>query len=362
MAFQVRKRKRSQRTLVAALSFAAIALTLVHCTETALHLAPSRTPDQLFGLAQYESDGQTRLAIHVEDRLYDLERLNSLLSRGRRWSRTELPSNMLDLISAYDELRPRLHQIANSVRPGLEGLPAVREALLDPDAINFLPPVTYPWNLLNVAVNYRRPGEEMGRRMSEEDHLDDPYVFAKSPKATMIGAGHPVTIPPGRDRIDWEVELAVVIGRKATRVSREDAPGHVFGYTLLLDISDRGPGNRQNPRFDTDWFAGKSRDGFAPIGPFIVPVEFVPDPNNLNLKLWVNGELKQDSNSSYMINDVWDLIAFITSVQTLEPGDIIATGTPSGVGAGREPPEFLESGDTIVAEIEGISRIETPVR
>ncbi len=169
-------------------------------------------------------------------------------------------------------------------------------------------------------------------------------------------------IPPGRARIDWEVELAVVIGKKASRVSREDAPDYVFGYTLLLDISDRGPRNRSNARFDTDWFAAKSRDGFAPVGPVIVPAEFVPDPNNLALKLWVNGDLKQDSNTSYMIHDVWDLIAFTTSVQTLEPGDIIATGTPEGVGAGRNPPEFLRSGDTIVAEIEGITRIQTPVR
>ena len=201
----------------------------------------------------------------------------------------------------------------------------------------------------------------MGHEPDVDYDKDEPFVFAKSPRASMIASGEKVMIPPGRHQIDWEVELAVVMGKKATRVSGESALDFVFGYTLLLDISDRGPKNRKDPRFNVDWFSSKSRDGFAPVGPLIVPAEFVADPNDLDLRLSVNGELMQDSNTSYMVHNVQSLIAYITSIQTLEPGDMIATGTPAGVGAGRQPPVFLKPGDVITAEIEKICEIRTPI-
>ena len=224
-----------------------------------------------------------------------------------------------------------------------------------------LAPILYPWNLLAVAVNYRQHGSEMGRELDEDYQMDAPFVFAKSPKASIIADGEAVVLPEGRDRIDWEVELAVVIGSKAKNVPLQEARNYIFGYTLMLDISDRGGRQRNDPQFNADWFSAKSQDRFAPLGPYIVPAEFVQDPQALNLKLAVNGEVMQDYNTRFMVHGVYDLVSYISSIQTLEPGDIISTGTPPGVGAGRQPPRFLKSGDVIRAEIEGICTIRTPV-
>ena len=203
-------------------------------------------------------------------------------------------------------------------------------------------PLLYPFNLLAAAVNYRRHGEEMGRELASSYSLDDPYIFAKSPRAGIISPGAPIVLPPGRDSIDWEIELAVVIGRETSRVSAEEALDSVFGYTLILDISDRGGRDRDDPQFNADWFAGKSRDGFAPLGPWIVPAEFVQDPDNLSLRLAVNGEVMQEATSAQMIHNVAGLIAYISSIQTLYPGDVIATGTPPASALECNRPVFLK--------------------
>ena len=152
------------------------------------------------------------------------------------------------------------------------------------------------------------------------------------------------------------------MGKKAKNVRKEQAGNYIFGYGLMLDISDRGGQTRQSALFNADWFVGKSRDTFAPMGAYIVPAEFLPKHNELNLKLAVNGKEMQNSNTSFMMRNVESLVQFITSIQSLEPGDIIATGTPEGVGNARKPPVYLKSGDVITAEIEGIGSIRTPVK
>ena len=314
----------------------------------------SAEPENPFKLAQYQAGDESRIAMLVGDRLTDLTRLNGLLPAGLD---RELPASLLELVHNYPQWRSRLYQLANlaaSAQPP-------SDVLLDSAKMDFRAPLEYPWNLLNVAANYRQHAVEMGREGIQEYQLDAPYIFAKSPKACLIGTGQTVRLPPGRDQIDWEVELAVVIGKQARNVSRNDAFDYIFGYSLMLDISDRGDRGRTTPLYGTDWFSAKSNDTFAPLGPYLVPAEFVDDPQNLGIRLDVNGVNKQDHNTSYMVHDIPRLVEYITSIQTLEPGDIIATGTPPGVGAGREPREFLRSGDVITAEIEGICSITIAV-
>jgi acylpyruvate hydrolase len=267
-----------------------------------------------------------------------------------------MPPTILELIEQYDRLKPRIYQIANALNA------AAPDFGISNNAAKFTAPVLYPWNLLAVAVNYRAHGEEMSRTIGVDYDKDPPFVFAKSPKACLLAPGETVVIPEGREKVDWEIELAAIIGKKAKNIRKEDAGNYIFGYGLILDISDRAAQVRQSPLFNADWFNGKSRDGFGPMGPYVVPAEFLPNHNSLNLQLEVNGKVMQQSNTSYMMRNVESLVQFITSIQTLEPGDIIATGTPEGVGNARKPPIYLKSGDVITAEIEGICSIRTPFK
>ena len=187
------------------------------------------------------------------------------------------------------------------------------------------------------------------------------HLFTKSPRACLRATGEALVIPEGREKIDWELELASIIGKRATRIPRERAAKYIWGFGLILDMSDREMLSRKNAFFNVDWFNAKTRDGFAPMGPCIVPAEFVPNHADLHMELRVNDHVMQDYSTRYMTHNVEELVEFITSIQTLEPGDIIATGTPPGVGKGRKPPVFLKPGDVMTAEIEGICSITTPI-
>ena len=187
-------------------------------------------------------------------------------------------------------------------------------------------------------------------------------VFAKSPRSCIIDPGEAFLIPPGRTRIDWEGELALIMRKPAYMVSAKQAHDYVFGYSIMYDVSDRGGGKprRVVSMFQgTNWFDGKSIDRGAPFGPFIVPKEFLPNFNNLHLVTRINGVVKQDARTSDLIWDEGHMIQFITSIMTLYPGDIISTGTPSGTGAERN--EFLKAGDVVEIEIEGIGKLRTPI-
>jgi len=316
----------------------------------------SDRPDTPFKLANLEGATNGKPAIVVKDRVYDLQRANQFVASQARLPAIEFPTSNIQIIEQYDRLRARLYQIANFLASNNADFGATAESS------RFMAPLLYPWNIIAVAVNYRAHGLEMNRNLAADYNKDAPFVFAKSPKATLNAPGGPVVIPEGRDRIDWEIELAAIIGKKATNVRVESAEDYLWGFGLFLDISDRAGQTRKEPLFNADWFSGKSRDGFAPMGAFIIPKEFLKTYQNTGLKLAVNGQVMQESNTSYMVHNVKELVRFITSVQTLEPGDIIATGTPEGVGNGRKPPVFLKRGDVITAEIEGIGTIRTPVK
>ena len=190
-------------------------------------------------------------------------------------------------------------------------------------------------------------------------------MFLK-PSTCLIGDGAEVMLSPANVRVGWEAELAVVIGRSARQVRAEDAMDHVFGYTILNDLSERGlnsdlQGRRlreRDPFFD--WLAGKWFDGFAPCGPWIVTADEIPDPHALGIRLTVNGELRQQGHTSDMIFDVPTLIAQASAIMTLEPGDIIATGTPAGAGIGTGE-SFLRAGDEVVCEIDRIGALRTTI-
>lgn len=303
-------------------------------------------------------DGAPRPAIVVEDEILDLAAAEALFrsETGDR-SGAVLADDLLEIIAAGAPAKARLHQIANHFGGRVSGL----RFRVEPHRLTA--PLLYPANLLAAAANYRMHAEEMEVARDIDPDRDAPYLFAKSARSSIIGTGEEYRIPPGRDRIDWEGELGVVLGAPALRVSAEEALDRVFGYTIVFDVSDRGGRFRENPMLPgPDWFSGKSGDRAAPMGPFITPREFLPDPQALSLVTRVDDRVVQDGSTADMIWTVRHLVAYASSIMTLHPGDVIATGTPDGVGSAREPPEFLRSGQTVSIEIEGIGTLSTPIR
>ena len=217
----------------------------------------------------------------------------------------------------------------------------------------------YPNKLICLGANYNDHNTEMDNTKP----LKFPYCFLKPPTTTLVGSGEIVHLPEYAKMIDWEVELAVVIGQKVRHVRGEAAMASIAGYSILNDISARDwVPKEEHSYFGLDWVMSKDFDGAAPMGPFITPAEFVQAPQALTLTLAVNGQVKQHSNTASMVFSIQEIIEHLTTIMTLEPGDVIATGTPSGVGYGRKPPEFLRPGDRMVAEIEGLGRLETEMK
>ena len=205
-------------------------------------------------------------------------------------------------------------------------------------------PLFRPSKIVCVGLNYAKHAMESGMDVPEE-----PVLFFKASSA-IIGPYDSITIPKGSEKSDWEVELAVVIGNKASYVSEKDALSHIAGYVLHNDVSERSYQLERSGQ----WVKGKSCDTFAPIGPFIATPDEIGDPNNLNLWLKLNGEEMQNSNTSDFIFNIQQVVSYISQFMTLLPGDIISTGTPFGVGLGLNPPRYLKEGDVIELGIDGL--------
>jgi 2,4-diketo-3-deoxy-L-fuconate hydrolase len=211
-------------------------------------------------------------------------------------------------------------------------------------------PIEQPGKVVCVGMNYRDHAAESGLEVP-----DHPVLFAKWPNA-LIGPGEPILLPAGSDQVDYEAELGVVIGRRARGLAVEDALGAVAGYVCVNDVSAR------DLQFaDGQWTRAKSLDTFCPVGP-LTPAAEIPDPQRLRIRCLLNGEPLQDSSTEHMVFSVAELVAFISEGITLEPGDLIATGTPAGVGFTRKPPVFLQPGDEVTVEIEGLGSLTNPVR
>lgn len=232
---------------------------------------------------------------------------------------------------------------ANAVRRVAEL--ASRPPDVKADGIRLLAPLPQPSKVIGVGLNYRNHAIESGMAIPTE-----PIVFSKFATA-VIGPEMPIRLPEISAEVDFEAELAVVIGRRGRNVSRGDAMNYVAGYTIANDVSAR---DWQLKRPGGQWILGKTFDTFCPLGPALVTADEVPDPHNLRIQLRLNGETMQDSTTSELIFRIDQLIAYLSRVFTLEPGDVVLTGTPPGVGFARKPPVYLKPGDVCEVEIEGL--------
>jgi len=211
-------------------------------------------------------------------------------------------------------------------------------------------PIDRPQKIVCIGLNYSDHAEEQGVPLPER-----PILFAKWPN-TLIGPGEPIVVPAISQKVDYEAELGVVIGRQVKGVSADTALEAVAGYVCVNDVSAR------DLQFgDGQWVRGKSPDTFCPVGPRLVPASEIPDPQALRIRAVLNGETMQDSTTANMVFGVAEIVSFVSQAITLEPGDLIATGTPAGVGAFRDPPVFMQAGDEVTIEIEGIGSLTNPV-
>ena len=220
-----------------------------------------------------------------------------------------------------------------------------------PDHVRWGPPVARPSKIICVGLNYRAHALETGAAIPSE-----PVLFQKASSA-WSGPFDPILIHPGAAKTDWEVELAIVIGTKTSHVSESNALNHVAGFAILNDVSERA----WQKELGGQWTKGKSADSFAPFGPILVTPDEAGNPDALDLSLSVNGHTRQDSSTADLIFPVPFLISYISRFMTLLPGDVISTGTPSGVGAGANPPDFLKPGDFVEASVAGLGSQRNPV-
>ena len=345
-----------------------------------------------YKLGTFEQGGRTFLGLVLRDtQIVDITRANAAYeSANASAPKLTAPSDMKQLIARYDnEWRPRLAAIARTVSSASTA-PVYAYAV---SAVKILPPVR-PTVQLNAGGNYveheqgiaanqargaaaaapaaRGGGGGRGAAPAPAavsapgiwerkpgDTRDNPYLFLKSP-AVIIGANDPIVMPRGRVQIDFECEFATVIGKPAHYVSVDKAPDYIFGYTAHHDVSDRqGRGDRKMG--GSDWLIGKNHDTFGPLGPWIVPKEFIKDPMNTRHTMYLNGMVMQDSNTRNMSHNIWELLSFASNITTMNPGDVISNGSPAGTNLERPDPRWMRAGDMAKCEIEGIGALNNPV-
>lgn len=297
-------------------------------------------------LVRYSTNGQgPRLGALMGDRVADLQASLAATLARRGVVRAQAIASAL--------VPP------DSTRGFLEGGPATQEAVasitewvtVPRSSVRLHAPIADPGKFICIGLNYKDHAEEAGQPIPKE-----PPIFPKWNNA-ILDPGEPILRPRGCTKLDWEVELGVVIGKTARYVPREQALDYVYGYTIINDVSAR------DFQFITSqWAAGKIAETFAPIGPYIADRSEIPDPHSLDLKLWVNGTQMQSGNTRTFIFDIRYLVSYLSGLMTLCPGDVIATGTPPGVGFARKPPIALQPGDVCRLEITGLGVLENPVK
>jgi 2,4-diketo-3-deoxy-L-fuconate hydrolase len=342
-----------------------VAMALVACTGCAA--GEAQNPPPPYKLGMFQEGARPFVGLVVGDsRVVDLSRAN-----------INAPATLQELIARWDQLTAdRLGRLAS------EAQRETTSFVFQLSAVKVLPPISDPDAILMAARNYAQHANEMAQAgrtagtttvidekvrsgipglwaRQQNDQRPNPYLFPKL-KSSLIADGDPIVLPPGRARIDYECELVAVIGKPARRVSVDRALDYVFGYMAMTDVSDRE--DRADGRYGSDWLISKSYDTFGPSGPFIVPAQFVGDPQNLAVKYTLNGKVMQDASTALMVHTVRDLISYASNIATLAPGDLIGTGTPGGVGEGRMPPVYLKAGDTSVCTIEKIGSLTNTVQ
>jgi 2-keto-4-pentenoate hydratase/2-oxohepta-3-ene-1,7-dioic acid hydratase in catechol pathway len=307
----------------------------------------------------FECNGRQRLGAELDGRIVDLQSAFALevlttvgfsadaLERAERL----LPCDVTRFLSCesgcFDAARSAL-EYARRLKDGM----ATRGVFYDEREISRLAPVRRPGKIICLGLNYRDHAIESGAKIPTE-----PVVFSKYPSA-VIGPNAPIKLPRDSEEVDFEAELVFVIGKGGRNISEANAMQHVAGYTCGHDVSAR---DYQLKRGGGQWVIGKTFDTFAPMGPVLVTPDELPDPHRLRIQCRVNGQTMQDSNTGQMIFNVPQTIAYLSSVMTLEAGDVVFTGTPPGVGMAREPPVYLRAGDVAEIEIEGIGVLRNPV-
>jgi 2-keto-4-pentenoate hydratase/2-oxohepta-3-ene-1,7-dioic acid hydratase in catechol pathway len=280
-------------------------------------------------LCTFVSSGERRLGAQTASGIADLRAIDP-----------SLPHTMLELLQGGDAALARARHAAESA--GAENVVAA-------GAVTLLPPVTNPAKIVCIGLNYRDHAAEVGMELPEFV-----TIFAKWPN-TLIGDGAPIVIPSESHRVDYEAELAFVIGKRANHVIEANAYDVVAGYTCFNDVSVRDYQSRTS-----QWTMGKVFDTHGPCGPFLVTRDEISDPGNLRIRTIIDGETLQDSNTSEMVFSVPRIVAELSAIMTLEPGDIVATGTPAGVGTSRNPRRWIKPGERVRIEIESVGALENP--
>jgi 2-keto-4-pentenoate hydratase/2-oxohepta-3-ene-1,7-dioic acid hydratase in catechol pathway len=265
-------------------------------------------------------------------------------------------ASILEVLERWDENRLVLEGAAEAPPSG--GIPL--------DDVALLAPILYPPTLYYTGANYWDHVHEMaavnrdadGNARVPEKPLD-PWLNLKSSKSAVIGPGAPIRLPDFSKMVDWEAEIALVVGRSARKLASSNALDCLAGFTIGNDLSARDFLKREGSIFVWDWLAQKCFDGSAPLGPWITPLAAIPDPKAMGIRLWVNGELKQDSSSAQLVHDFSELLVYLSLHVTLQPGDVILTGTPAGVGFPTGT--FLRPGDIVRIEVDGCGVLENPV-
>ncbi len=306
-----------------------------------------------YKLATYQTTDGPRAGLIVDDKVFDAAKLTGKAAYG----------TVLGILNDWKAAQPALKAAAEKAAKRKANGKAKPVAL---GKAKLMAPVLWPSAIYCAGANYQDHANEMAAKDNRPPPPDphtlglESWHFIKASRS-LSNPGATVKISTYSQKMDWEVELAAVIGKAAKNVPIEKALSYVAGYTIANDLSARDRGRRphipDHSPFKADWVAHKSFDGSCPLGPWIVPASDIKNPQNLGIKLWVNGVLKQDSNTGQMIFNLAEQIAHLSSRLTLHPGDLILTGTPAGVGAGRG--EFLKAGDTVKLWIEKIGEIST---
>ena len=291
-------------------------------------------------------DTAPRLGFIHNNQVIDMEDFGEI-------SNFPLPNDMLELIDMGFEIIAEISELISETPENF-----FEEIAYEMNEVTILAPIEKPRkNIIGIGLNYTEHVAESARTLDTNGKLPTkPIIFSKPPTTVTATNTEIIKNTKLTSQLDWECELAVVISKKGKYVAKEDAMDYVFGYTVINDISAR------DCRREGQWIVSKGQDTFAPMGPYLVTKDEIENPHNLNLSLKVNGIEKQNSNTKFMLFNINDLIEDLSIVFTLEPGDIIATGTPAGVGAGRDPQEWMHNGDVVEATVEGIGTIVNTVK
>ena len=281
-------------------------------------------------MVTFREGGRDRVGARVGDNIVDLSAGDSTI-----------PSDMRTFLEAGDATQFKAKSVV-----------AEGGTIFSAGDVQILAPIANPEKLICIGLNYADHAAESGMDIPSE-----PIVFSKY-ASTIIGPGDTIKLPPSSNEPDYEVELVVVVGKSGFNISEADAMSHVVGYTVGHDVSAR---DYQLQKPGGQWMMGKTFDTFAPIGPDLVTADEISDPHNLPIRCILNGETVQDSNTKQLIFKVPELIAYLSHVFTLNPGDLIFTGTPPGVGMARTPQLWLKAGDHVACEIDGVGRLENAV-